>query len=100
MQSVSWDVVEEMRRELTRLQQVQAERDQRLATAAPAEADSAAIAARLVHVRPAAGPAAAATAQGLLADLKVSDGLRRAILHYEIFAPPKALRPGPEPWEL
>jgi hypothetical protein len=100
MQPVSWDVIEEMRRELTRLQQADAERVQRMATAAPAEADTAAIEARLVTIRPAAGPLAAAEVRALLADLKTPDALRRAILHYEVFAPPKALRPGPEMWDL
>lgn len=96
----SWDVTEEVRRQKQRLELGQADRDPRFTTAAQAEADTAGIEARLLHVRPKAPPTQAAVAVDLLAGLRVPDALRQAILHYEIFAPPKALRPGPELWEL
>ncbi len=101
MQPVTWDVEEELRSQLDRLQQDRAQRLQRLAAAPPPEADTAALEARLVHLRPVVGPAAGApVAAGPLADLTAPEALARAVLHYEIFAPPKALRPGPEMWEL
>ncbi len=100
MQPVTWDVEEELRRQLDRLQQDRAQRVQRLAAAPPPEADTAALEARLVHLRPVAGPTGAPVAAGPLADLTAPEALARAVLHYEIFAPPKALRPGPEMWEL
>lgn len=100
MQPVTWDVEEELRRQLARLQQDQARRPQRRATAAPPEAGTAALEARRVHLRPVAGPSGKPAAAGPLADLTGPEALGRAVLHYEIFAPPKALRPGPEMWEL
>ncbi|MCJ7543316.1 MAG: hypothetical protein MUP47_01920 [Phycisphaerae bacterium] len=100
VEPASWDVAEEVRRQQERLARGQAERDQRLTALPPSEADTAAIEARLLHVRAAAEPGQVALAASLVGSLKTPDDLRRAILHYEIFAPPKALRPGPEPWEL
>lgn len=96
----SWDVAEEVHRQQQRLERGEAQRSRRLVTAQPSEADTAAIEARLLHVRPQAQPTQAVTAASLLAGLRAPEQFRRAILHYEIFAPPKALRPGPEPWDL
>ena len=37
---------------------------------------------------------------GTVVDLHDPDGARMAIIHYEILAPPKALRGQPEMWDL
>ena len=96
----SWDVTEEVRRQQDRLEQDQVQRDQRLTTAQPAEADTAGIEARLLHIRPSAQVARTTAVAELLASLRAPGELRKAILHYEVFSPPKALRPGPELWDL
>jgi hypothetical protein len=99
-QPATWDVAEELRRQQQRLEQEEAQRAQRLTTTAPAEADTAGIEARLLHIRPTSEPARAATAAEFLAGLRAPEEIRKAILHYEIFSAPKALRAGPEMWEL
>lgn len=70
----------------------------RLATAAPAEADSAAIEQRISHFQ---RIDAAAADQGprITVDLSGPGAARQAVLFQEILGPPKALRRGTELWE-
>jgi hypothetical protein len=82
------------------MEQEETQRRQRLAAPPPSEADTTGIKARLMHIRPAAEPTLAGVATEFPAGLRTPEELRRAILHYEIFSPPKALRAGPEMWEL
>ena len=95
-------VEDEVLQQRRRLAKVQAERKRRLAARKPPEADTAAIESRLVHVAP--GVAAAAetlpTGTGMRETLASADRARTAMIFHEIFSSPKALRRGPEMWEL
>jgi hypothetical protein len=93
-------VGEELARQAQRMEAQQEQRDHRMATSAPAEADSAAIAAKLMHVRPkSADGVAAAVGGAVVVDLRSPQAARMAIVYHEIFSPPKALREGGEMWD-
>jgi hypothetical protein len=72
-------------------------RHQRMETAAPSEADTAAIDARISHFQ------RMEVQQDQVARVQVDLGnpraLRAAIIYHEILSPPKALRQGPEMWD-
>jgi hypothetical protein len=95
-------VDEEMERQRQRMQQERSQREERMATLAPQEADTAALISRLVHIRPAslaAGAARHGESSRLLSLLKNGAGLRSALIHYEIFSPPKSMRKGQDIWD-
>jgi len=43
---------------------------------------------------------AARPASAAMVDLSSTDALRQAVIYYELLSPPKALRRGPEQWEI
>lgn len=99
-------VDDELRRDRQRMRKTEAQRRRRLTFEAPleadTEADTEAIAARLVSIRPEAiawaGPSEPEPTA--IVDLGGVDQARRAMMYYEIFSSPKALRQRPEMWEL
>jgi type IV secretory pathway VirB10-like protein len=94
-------VAEELRLRQQREAQLERERQKRLAARTSPEADSDAIAARLVSVH----PDQIDTATGKITELAGIPGLRtpadarRAIILHEIFSLPKALRKDGEMWD-
>jgi hypothetical protein len=72
-------------------------REQRMATAAPSEADTAAIDARISHFQ--RMEVQAEQVARVQVDLADPRRLREAIIYHEILSPPKALREGPEMWD-
>jgi len=97
-------VDDELRRDRQRMRKTEAQRRRRLAFEAPSEADTEAdteaIAARLVSIRPKAMAQAGPSAPAAIVDLYGVDQARKAMMYYEIFSAPKALRQRPEMWEL
>ncbi|MFA6134995.1 MAG: hypothetical protein WC869_13350 [Phycisphaerae bacterium] len=75
-------------------------RQQRMATIAPAEADTAAIEARIAQIHSRQWDADTVERGEPALSLGQLGDLRRAILAFEIFSPPKALRMGREFWEI
>jgi len=86
-------------RRRARARNLEAVRHQRLSAPSPAEADGAAISARILHV-PAAPGGAARLAAGVAVGLTDPDALRRAIVYREVLGPSKGLRDEPEMWDL
>jgi len=74
-------------------------RARRMEMEAPPEADLAAIEARLLRIKP-PPIATAPSGQRLQVNLVDLAAARSAIIYHEILSPPKALREGPEMWEL
>ena len=90
-------------RQSRRIERESRRRSHRLEAREPPEADSTAIESELVSVHseivltePAKRPDSRLLAE---LELRSRDDLRRAILYYEIFSTPKALREGPEMWD-
>ena len=84
-------VEEELALQRRRMEQQEAACRRRMAAKTPSEADTAAIEARLVHIRK--GQAAAKAGEpGVLVNLMQPGNMRQAILFHEILSPPKALR--------
>jgi len=94
--------VETQKRQAARLRRQQQQRRRRLATRKSPEADTAAIEAHLLHIRPGGGATDGQEIPHLVPELNLAqrDMLRRAILYHEIFSPPKALRRDRELWEI
>jgi hypothetical protein len=95
-------VDEEMERQRQRMELERRQREDRMATLAPQEADTAALISRLVHIRPgaqAAGAARHGQSSRLLSLLKNGAGLRNALIYHEIFSPPKSMRKGQDIWD-
>lgn len=98
-------VADELQHERKRRQRQQLERQQRLATYQPDEADTAAIQERIVSARTPliAGTAAGQvqqTTHGLQVNLKNPSAARSAIIMHEILGPPKALQSEQALWEM
>ena len=94
--------------EVQRLRQQRAaterQRAARMTTRTPPEADNAAIEKRLVRVgrrqrRQSGGKATSASRAAVKVHLLSRAAARRAMVHFEIFSPPKALRKGGEMWD-
>ena len=96
--AVEAEVLEQRRR----LAKRQAERRRRLAARKSPEADTEAIESRLIHAVPIAAAAAETlpSGAGMKETLASAERARAAIIFHEIFSCPKALRRGPEMWEL
>jgi len=94
--------IEAQKRQAARLRKQEQQRHRRLAARKSPEADTAAIEAHLLHIRPGAGPDDGQGISYLAPELNLAqrDALRRAILYHEIFSPPKALRQDRELWEI
>ena len=94
--------IEAQKSQAARLQRQQQQRQRRLASRKSPEADTAAIEAHLLHIRPGADPAGGQAVSYLAPELNLAqrDALRRAILYHEIFSPPKALRQDRELWDI
>lgn len=75
-----------------------ATRQQRMQTTAPSEADTAAIDARISHFK--RMEQTREQVARVIVDLKGRNALRAAIIYHEILSPPKALRQGPEMWDV
>lgn len=86
-------------RQQQRLRQEEQRRAARLRARRPPEADSAAIAQRLVHVRTADAQVSDAQPRRQALQLRTPQQARRAIIFHEIFSAPKALRQEPEMWD-
>jgi len=71
-----------------------------MATAAPVEADTAALESHLVRIRPAAAVQKRAEAHPILQDLLRPQQAIQAILCHEILSPPKGLRREKEMWDV
>jgi len=92
-------VEEEIGRLREHLRKLERLRADRMEVETPLEADTAAIEARLLRIHPAI-ITPSASGRGLGVDLSDLAAARSAIVYHEIFSPPKALREGPETWEL
>ena len=90
----------ELERQQARRADEDLRRQQRMATIAPAEADTAAIEARIAQIHSRQWDADTAERGEPALSLGQLGNLRRAILAFEIFSPPKALRMGREFWEI
>jgi len=95
---VAATVEQEIARLESRLSRLSRLRDLRLAASKPEEADTAAIEARLLRIRP--GEAPTGLAQKVHLDLSDPALARQEIMFHEIFSPPKALRPEAEIWDI
>jgi len=91
-------VEQELARLKERLAEVEVLREKRMATAAPQEADTARIEARLLHVAPAL-QAAKAGEPTIRVDLSDPRHARLAVILREILSGPNALRDQPELWD-
>ena len=99
--SIAHGVEEETTHLQTRLSEQQRNRRRRLGTRPPEEADTAAIAARLVSIRPSRG-AGVSDERQIRARVRLGDidQARAAIIFHEIFSLPKGLRRQAEVWEM
>jgi hypothetical protein len=92
------DIVdEEVARKRQAMDQKLADRHRRMETAAPAEADTAAIDARLSHFQ--RMETQLDQIANVQVELKTAAALRTAIIYHEILSRPKALRQDPEMWD-
>jgi len=94
-------VEEGLARQRRRMDQTEQLRQQRMATAAPAEADTTAIESRLIHIARAASHVEdGRAAPSVVVNLRAPADARLAVVYHEILSPPKALRRDRETWEL
>jgi len=93
-------VGDELKHERLRMQQQELSRRKRLAVRRPSEADTASIEAAIMRIAPAKRSTGQQKGPVVTVHLTHAQQARRAIIFHEIFSPPKALRQGPEPWEL
>ena len=84
-------VEQELQIQRRRMEEQDRRRQQRMRTLAPAEADTAAIETRILHVQPAARATPGATELAAAGAFRIDDP-RKAMIYYEIFSLPKALR--------
>jgi len=92
-------VSEEVELQTHRLEMEVTQRRRRMETAAPSEADTAALESHLVRIRPAAAVGKRAEVPPILQDLLRPQQAIQAILCHEILSPPKGLRREKEMWD-
>ena len=93
-------VEQEISRMQSHLRKLERVRRDRLAVRIPEEADTKAIEARLLKIRPARAPEARRETHALRLDLTDLTRARAAIVFHEILSPPKALCREQEMWEM